>query len=347
MLMKDRQRRSRSPTNHDKVIIDVESVTMAQLCGDLHIGKLSDNHSLVMTAREKRMKRKLQDKLTRDSRASSVSSREGSPAIALENIVEKGKNDESFGSDDEKKDAKAMMNEELIKNTPINVPSRQSGTLQLRMIDGRIEINADSLHVNRSEGAMEIASATDKNVEEIMRFDKYVNSASYSKRERPERWDNDETSKFYKVLSQWGTDFNLIAQMFPYRNRRQIKSKFKLEEKKNPLKVHLALVRKLPVDIDTYEAAGGGKIMDDPHDIEVEIEKIRTEHEEWLTKEKESIAEARKADSAAALKSEQAMFNMGPPKRQSKSERLRLLRANQTIIGTVGEVKRELHEVAF
>ncbi|CAI8492287.1 unnamed protein product [Hanseniaspora opuntiae] len=61
-----------------------------------------------------------------------------------------------------------------------------------------------------------------------------------------------KTKEFYKSLSKWGTDFNFIAQLFPYRNRRQIKLKFSSEEKKNPVLIELALKRKLPFDFDMF-----------------------------------------------------------------------------------------------
>ena len=37
--------------------------------------------------------------------------------------------------------------------------------------------------------------------------------------------------RFFSRLMQYGTDFTLIAQLFPSRTRKQIKSKFKNEER--------------------------------------------------------------------------------------------------------------------
>lgn len=51
----------------------------------------------------------------------------------------------------------------------------------------------------------------------------------------------------WQALSQWGTDFALIANMFPTRNRRQIKLKFKQEERRNPARVNQALKIKKPI----------------------------------------------------------------------------------------------------
>lgn len=48
-------------------------------------------------------------------------------------------------------------------------------------------------------------------------------------------------------LAQYGTDFSFISQMFPKRTRRQVKSKFKREEKENQYLVDAALRKKIPI----------------------------------------------------------------------------------------------------
>lgn len=42
-------------------------------------------------------------------------------------------------------------------------------------------------------------------------------------------------------MRQFGSDFEMIQQLFPNRTRHQIKLKFKIEERKHPLQVHDAL----------------------------------------------------------------------------------------------------------
>lgn len=49
-----------------------------------------------------------------------------------------------------------------------------------------------------------------------------------------------ETLFFYKCLNIVGSDFAMISKYFPGCSRRQIKLKFKLEEKRNPLLVDKA-----------------------------------------------------------------------------------------------------------
>ena len=41
-----------------------------------------------------------------------------------------------------------------------------------------------------------------------------------------ERWGKDETDLFFKALRHFGTDFTLIAQLFPKRDRKHIKNKY-------------------------------------------------------------------------------------------------------------------------
>lgn len=48
-------------------------------------------------------------------------------------------------------------------------------------------------------------------------------------------------------LAQYGTDFTFISQMFPKRTRRQVKNKFKREEKENQYLIDAALKKKIPI----------------------------------------------------------------------------------------------------
>jgi len=60
-----------------------------------------------------------------------------------------------------------------------------------------------------------------------------VTSASFSRRARAIaiRWSDDDTRRFYENLRQCGTDFEMLAQLFPRRTRRHLKLKFKKEER--------------------------------------------------------------------------------------------------------------------
>ena len=43
-----------------------------------------------------------------------------------------------------------------------------------------------------------------------------------------ERWAKEETELFFRALRHFGTDFTLIAQLFPKRDRKHIKNKVRL-----------------------------------------------------------------------------------------------------------------------
>lgn len=55
----------------------------------------------------------------------------------------------------------------------------------------------------------------------------------YKKAPRSLPWSQKETLRFYKALNLIGTDFTIMANLFPTRNRRELKIKFKKEEKSN------------------------------------------------------------------------------------------------------------------
>jgi hypothetical protein len=62
-----------------------------------------------------------------------------------------------------------------------------------------------------------------------------------------------ETVFFYKCLNSVGTDFAMMTRFFPHRTRHQIKLKFKLEEKRNPVLVDKALGTNATYDVVELE----------------------------------------------------------------------------------------------
>ncbi|TYZ57703.1 hypothetical protein PybrP1_009246 [[Pythium] brassicae (nom. inval.)] len=55
------------------------------------------------------------------------------------------------------------------------------------------------------------------------------------------RWGKDETKQFYYCLSQVGPNFSMMATLFPNRKRKELKCKFKYEEKHHPALIEIAL----------------------------------------------------------------------------------------------------------
>ncbi|KAK9468548.1 hypothetical protein V1512DRAFT_222084 [Lipomyces arxii] len=211
-LHRARRDRSLSPEHGEDQVIDVDRVTMADLCKDIHIGRKSKAYQQIIDFKAREKARKRDAVLETDD-------------VRLERIKL-----------EEEAEAERRKNaQNLIERGP-----------QLRIVDGQITVDEDSLRVDRHK-----RDAVDRRPEDVEVTEEYsrrVNSASWSKRERVERWSITETMKFYDSLSMWGTDFGLITQMFPGRSRRQIKNKFNAEERRDPTRIRLALNNRLPVD---------------------------------------------------------------------------------------------------
>lgn len=78
---------------------------------------------------------------------------------------------------------------------------------------------------------------------EVIYMDEFSgNSGYYSRFKRTKDWAPEETIRFYRCLHTIGTDFSMMIQLFPNRSRRDLKLKFKKEEKLNLMLVNKALL---------------------------------------------------------------------------------------------------------
>lgn len=75
----------------------------------------------------------------------------------------------------------------------------------------------------------------------------------YSRQKRTREWPSSETIKFYRCLQNVGTDFSLMVSLFPNRTRRDLKLKFKKEEKINGHLINKALLYPKQFDIETLK----------------------------------------------------------------------------------------------
>ncbi|KRZ70366.1 Suppressor of SWI4 1 -like protein [Trichinella papuae] len=65
----------------------------------------------------------------------------------------------------------------------------------------------------------------------------------YSNRIKAQRrWSQEDTNKFYELLTTMGTDFDLMSHCFSGFSRNELKRKFQYEDRKNREKVELALI---------------------------------------------------------------------------------------------------------
>ncbi|KAH8274023.1 hypothetical protein KR044_008104 [Drosophila immigrans] len=64
----------------------------------------------------------------------------------------------------------------------------------------------------------------------------------YKRHKRTPAWSSEDTVRFYRSLQIIGTDFSLMCQMFPKRTRRELKLKYKREERMNGPLINKALL---------------------------------------------------------------------------------------------------------
>lgn len=90
-----------------------------------------------------------------------------------------------------------------------------------------------------------------------------VNFGAYLRHRKVERWTLEDTQRFYMALSQVGTDFSLMGPLFPSRKRRELKAKFKREEKLHRSLVEKALRLRNPIDVELFTPKVDGEEIDD------------------------------------------------------------------------------------
>ncbi|KAL6346706.1 hypothetical protein AAG906_002822 [Vitis piasezkii] len=97
----------------------------------------------------------------------------------------------------------------------------------------------DSFDNEWGTGATEQGRASNDDEENvrIQSSSHYINYQSYMDKTPTSRWSKSDTELFYEAVQQFGTDFSMIMQLFPGRTRNQVKLKYKMEERKHPLRL--------------------------------------------------------------------------------------------------------------
>ncbi|XP_072565010.1 uncharacterized protein [Paramormyrops kingsleyae] len=72
--------------------------------------------------------------------------------------------------------------------------------------------------------------------------------SSFRKIRHVKPWSIKETDMFFLAISMVGTDFSIITQLFPHRPRKEIKNKFRKEERINAWRIDKAFREKRPYD---------------------------------------------------------------------------------------------------
>lgn len=309
------------------VIVNPEKFTMADLCADLSIGMTDEKFAKYEEERTKRRKRR--EEIYKAKKRARL---EGKSIAQISQI----------GSADQEEEIKEI--EEGQKKFNDEISKSGTGVVsapQMQIVGGEIQVNTESIYVDRHRQAAE--ELGDSRVVEVeTSYSKVVNNASYSKHKFSERWDHAETERFYSALSQWGSDFSMLAQLFPGRSRRDLRNKFKLEERKNRVKLDLAMERRLPVSVDEYSNISGTQIVS-KKEVDDMIQEIDEEFQQRMKTETENRDRARAADAENAMREDANNFGglstqgFSNGQRKTKSQIRRELQRNEIVLGSIDD----------
>ncbi len=153
-------------------------------------------------------------------------------------------------------------NEESVSAAPTEAPASPSTPAEPVEVmapqvtideEGNIVVDQASLFVE----APRITTDTNAPVVESSADRAHITSASFMKREKSVKWTAIDTKKFYLSLRAFGTDFSTMAKVFPYRSRRQLKTKYKREEREHPDRIDEALNRVKPTTAEELDELFG------------------------------------------------------------------------------------------
>ncbi|KAF9090076.1 Transcription factor TFIIIB component B [Mortierella sp. AD031] len=232
----------------EEIIPDYSDTPMYEFVRDMGTGRRSKTFMEHQKILDEKRRVKKQEKMNREMRI--LEGRDASETPVPED------EEEDVSGPDEEEDYSAVKKDEKDRRaksealTPKAAPVKTFAP-QVRVVDGRIELDMDSLTVDHA-----VVDAAD-HLEPLEYVDesaatRFTNSASYSKKSKSEKWTLEDTELFFEALSQWGTDFGIICKIFPKKSRIAIRNKFKREDRLNHSRVEQALNKKTPIDLDAY-----------------------------------------------------------------------------------------------
>ena len=139
------------------------------------------------------------------------------------------------------------------------VKDNRSGPL-VEIINGEIVIKESSMIVGGRRTMEEVDRELEGDIVVEENTGITATYTSFTKRQKVQRWDVAETRKFYVALRQCGTDFSTMESFFDgadegnKRERKQLKSKYKRECRKNLHLIDMAMNPKiqLPLDLSVF-----------------------------------------------------------------------------------------------
>ncbi|CAI4050207.1 hypothetical protein SKDZ_14G2840 [Saccharomyces kudriavzevii ZP591] len=305
-----------------KYLIDEENFTMAELCKpSFPIGQISENFEKSKMAKKAKLEKR------RHLRELRMRARQ--EFKPLQSLTKE---------EQEEQEEKRKEERDKLLNADIPESDRKAHTaIQLKINpDGTMAIDEDTMVVDRHKNAS-IENDYKEKVDENP-FANLYNYGSYGRSSYTDPWTVEEMVKFYKALSMWGTDFNLISQLYPYRSRRQVKAKFVNEEKKRPILIELALRSKLPPNFDEY-CCEIKKNIGTVADFNEKLVELQNEHEQHM-KEIEEAKNTAKAEDQTTQRLNDADLN----KKGSggiMTNDLKVYRKTEVVLGTIDDLKKK------
>ncbi|KAI8962447.1 hypothetical protein F5Y11DRAFT_322608 [Daldinia sp. FL1419] len=276
-----RRRRSPTPEDPENQTVDHSTMKMADLTKDLGIGK-KFKHAEAIAERARQARERIRQKRLVQKRL----------AMGLPPDGEEAELADIPAQDEENSRESAI---ERARNLGASVDAG-AHSVGYEVVDGQIIINQESLVVDRHAAHRDMSAL--ETVEED-EFSHLTTSASFrreSRRTGANHWNEEDTERFYHLLSMFGTDFETIASMFPGKTRRAIKLKFNREETQRPRRINAAVMvrgeKRVGIDLEEYKA----------HQSEWrESEAILAEHAELAREHEEDIKRLREERKAAGL----------------------------------------------
>ncbi|KAM4707161.1 transcription factor TFIIIB component B'' homolog [Discoglossus pictus] len=114
--------------------------------------------------------------------------------------------------------------------------------------DGTIILDEESLTVE----VVRAKAAIVENNDPIFERGSSTTYSSFRRNCYSKPWSKQETEMFFLAISMVGTDFSMIGQLFPHRQRIEIKNKFKREERANGWRIDKAFREKKAFDFEFF-----------------------------------------------------------------------------------------------
>jgi len=167
------------------------------------------------------------------------------PALSTENserLAEEAVDDPEFVGEANTEEAVSTTELEKNEENSMPVPQVKIGP------DGNIILDEQSLVIETSASKSNLSSSP-------IVYGRQSNTtyASFRNKKQTKTWTDKETAKFYVALSSVGTDFSMMANLFPKRERKELKLKFKREEKFNRALVDKAIRDRQQYDLSIFD----------------------------------------------------------------------------------------------